>query len=637
MKTLGEVELRNIVNNAVDGIIAINERGQIEAVNPAVIRIFGYTEDELLGQNVKMLMPEPYHREHDQYLDNYRGTGVKKIIGIGREVTGRRKDGSVFPLDLAVSEVQFSGHRVFMGVIRDISERRQSEQALRDSESRNRAILETVVDGIITIDERGLIESANPAAERLFGYTEAELKGRNVKFLMPEPYRGEHDQYLANYLTTGIKKIIGTGREVTGQRKDGSVFPMELAVSEVKLGEKRVFTGIVRDITERKTAERALRDAKEVAEAANRAKDHFLAVVSHELRTPLNPILQTVHLFERMNDLPAPIRQDIAVIKRNVEQEARMVDDLLNLTRLQRNKIDLHQEVLDLHGAARIAVSHFSADFERNRIDLLLSLRAEHHHVWADPGRIDQVLSNLLSNAVKFSPPNAGHVTVRSYNTDDNTVRLEVIDNGIGIEPDVLPQLFQPFEQGERTTARRYGGLGLGLVISKGIIDLHHGSLTAHSEGKGKGTTFRLEMSHIPALPEPAETAPRQTAEPSVAESVVLLVEDHADTLRVMERLIRMLRHRVVIANTMTQALDLLARERIDLLVSDIGLPDGSGLTIMQTLKEQKSAVKGIALSGFGLEEDIRRSREAGFERHLVKPVNFAALENAIRTVLAMN
>ena len=622
-----ETRLRGIVDTAVDGILTIDEQGVIEWVNPAASRIFGYTADQLLGRNVKMIMPDPYRREHDQYLDNYRRTGVRKIIGIGREVVGLRSDGSTFPVDLAVSEVRLGSRRIFTGIVRDVTERKQAEQAMRDSEARIKAIVDTAVDAIITIDESGTIEWLNPAAMRLFDYAEDELIGRNVKILMPEPYHSEHDGYLDNYRRTGTKKIIGIGREVVGLRKDGSTFPMELAVSEVRLGDRRLFTGIVRDVTERKQVEEDLRRAKEAAEAANRAKDHFLAIVSHELRTPLNPILATASFLETSSEVPPAMRQHVAAIRRNVEQEARIVDDLLNLTRLQRDKIELHYEAMDAHAALRSALAQVQQDIDRKGVALLSLLRAKQHHVWADPGRVQQVLSNLLSNAVKFTPE-GGQVTLRSSNPAEGKLRLEVSDTGIGIEPDVLPRLFSPFEQGERTRSRRYGGLGLGLVIARGIVDLHGGTLTAFSEGRDKGATFALELATVPPVEEP-HAVPH--AEPQFSGTCnILLVEDHDDTLMIMARVLKSLGFTVIAAKTVAEALDAAATNKFDLLVSDIGLPDGSGLDIMREVRE-RYGVRGIALSGFGQAEDVMRSRAAGFTEHLVKPVNFQMLESTVR------
>ena len=258
---LSEAEAKSaaILEAAVDGIITIDEHGCIQSFNRAAEKIFGYAGEAVIGRNVKMLMPEPYHSEHDGYLANYAATRQPKIIGIGREVEGRRKDGSTFPMDLAVGESRLAGRRLFAGIVRDITERKRTEEA----EAIATAVLEAAVDGIITIDEHGTIRSFNPAAERIFGYTSDEVIGQNVKMLMPEPYHGEHDGYLANYKATRRPKIIGIGREVTGRRKDGSTFPMDLSVGESRLGGRRLFAGIVRDVTEKKKTEEQLRHSEE--------------------------------------------------------------------------------------------------------------------------------------------------------------------------------------------------------------------------------------------------------------------------------------------------------------------------------------------------------------------------------------
>ncbi|MGE5608431.1 MAG: PAS domain S-box protein [Bacillota bacterium] len=505
-------------------------------------------------------------------------------------------------------------------------ERRHAEQAQKEIAAQLQGVINAAVDGIIAIDERGLIEWLNPAALRIFGYTAEEVIGKSVGILMPEPYRSQHDTHMANYLRTGQKKIIGIGREVEARRKDGSIFPAELAVSEVQLGNRRMFTGIVRDVTRRKETERALIAAKETAEAASQAKDHFLAVVSHELRTPLTPILAIASAIQEQNNLSPELREELAIIRRNAEQEARLVEDLLNLTRLNRGKIELHQEVVEAHALLRSILGQFQDQIETKGLELSMSLRAKQSHIWADPGRIQQVFSNLLSNAIKFTPE-GGRVAVRTFNAEGQ-LRIEVTDTGIGIEPHVLPRIFSPFEQGEQTVSRKYGGLGLGLAIAKGIIDLHHGTLTATSPGRDQGTSFVVALEAMPAMPNRV----RPQAEGGQANPTkrrILLVEDHPDTLRIVSKLLGMIGYEVVTATGMQEALTLASQGKFDLLVSDIGLPDGSGLDVMRILKK-RLGIKGVALSGFGQAEDLRQSREAGFLEHLVKPVSFEKLESVI-------
>src|SRR6266498_2188623 len=252
-----------LLEAAVEGIITIDERGIVDSINPAACRIFGYAPEEIVGQNVSMLMPMPDRLRHDDYIANYLRTGQAKIIGIGREVVGQRKDRTLFPMDLSIGEVRLGDRRLFTGMVRDITERKRAEAGLRESEQRMRAILETAVEGIITIDERGIVESINPAGCRIFGYSPEEIIGRNVSVLMPSPDREKHDGYISNYVRTGHAKIIGIGREVVGQRKDGTLFPMDLSIGEVWLGARRLFTGFVRDISERRELEQAVATAGE--------------------------------------------------------------------------------------------------------------------------------------------------------------------------------------------------------------------------------------------------------------------------------------------------------------------------------------------------------------------------------------
>jgi PAS domain S-box-containing protein len=254
--------LRAVVETAVDGVILIDASGKVLMFNPACEKLFKYRADEVVGQNVKMLMPGPYRQEHDRYLDNFARTGERKIIDIGREVLGQRKDGSTFPMDLSVGEAKQDDGSIFVGIIHDLTERERAEQALRESAARLRAVVDTAVDGVILIDARGRIIMFNPACERLFQYSIDEVMHENVKLLMPSSYRIEHDGYIRNFLDSGERKIIGIGREVVGQRKDGSTFPMNLSVGEAKQDGESIFVGIIHDLTERKRAEQTVHDSE---------------------------------------------------------------------------------------------------------------------------------------------------------------------------------------------------------------------------------------------------------------------------------------------------------------------------------------------------------------------------------------
>jgi PAS domain S-box-containing protein len=404
------------------------------------------------------------------------------------------------------------------------------------------------------------------------------------------------------------------------------------------------------DISARKRAEEARRETeaslrsaaeelkrmKEVAEAANHAKDHFLAVLSHELRTPLTPVLTTVQLLERRANLPADLREPLAMIRRNVALEARLIDDLLDLTRIARGKLELYFQPADVHELLRQVLEICAPDIHAKRIGVTTELLAHRRRVQADPARLQQVFWNLVKNAVKFTPA-GGHVTLATGDGPEGTVRVRIADNGVGIDAGMLPQIFDAFEQGGQDVTRLFGGLGLGLAISKALVDLHGGAITAESAGRGLGATFTLTLAATAPDPAAASALPAPPAETAGHAGLrILLVEDHADTREALADLLRMYGHEVTVAGSLAAALALAATERFDLVVSDLGLPDGSGLDLMPQIRALSPYdVKGICLTGYGMEEDIRKSREAGFLAHLTKPVNFQELAAVLARITA--
>jgi signal transduction histidine kinase len=382
----------------------------------------------------------------------------------------------------------------------------------------------------------------------------------------------------------------------------------------------------------------SLQNAKAEAEAANEAKDHFLAVLSHELRTPLMPVLVTVQLLEGDMSLSEEARDALATARRNVELEARLIDDLLDLTRVARGKLQLNLQDVDLNIVVRQAVEICSVDAADKGIKLILEAMAVGSRTMGDPARLQQVFWNLIKNAVKFTPP-GGEIHVRCHNEltegREHAV-VSVTDTGVGIEPGVLARVFDAFEQGSRSIARQFGGLGLGLAISKALVDLHSGSIHAHSQGRGHGATFsvRLPVADRPQRPAapPLNRDPlRLREDPNAPHLHVLLVEDHLDSARVLVRLLRAIGYTVTHAKDVSSALQS-AAEGFDLLISDLGLPDGSGHDLMRQLCAS-GPVHGIALSGYGMDVDVARSREAGFKEHLTKPVNIEQLQAAIERV----
>jgi len=340
-------------------------------------------------------------------------------------------------------------------------------------------------------------------------------------------------------------------------------------------------------------------------------------------------VLLTVSLMESHPNLPADLREDVATIRRNVELESRLISDLLDLTRIERGKLQLDMLNVDLHLIVRSAVDICQREASAR---LSLDLRSPRHTVRGDSTRLQQVFWNLINNAIKFTPEH-GEIFVSSRSHDDGRIRIEVTDTGEGIDPAVLPKLFTAFEQGDVRTARKFAGLGLGLAISKKLVEAHDGTISATSDGRGRGSTFAVELPLVEEFARASAAPDRPTVLPNASRALnVLLIEDHEPTLRAMERLLRTIGHRVTGVTTLTSANAAAARDGFDLIISDLGLPDGSGLDLMRQLREEYAG-RAIALTGYGMESDIAASREAGFAEHLIKPVDLQQLQSAISRV----
>ncbi len=390
--------------------------------------------------------------------------------------------------------------------------------------------------------------------------------------------------------------------------------------------------GTLLDITERKKTELMLERAKVAAEEANRAKDQFLAVLSHELRTPLTPVLMTLAALRRAPGLDDSVRADIETMQRNVELEALLIDDLLDLTRSIHGKLKLNHDAADIHALLEHAIAISASDLETKKLRVTRDLAAAEHHCWADAARLQQVFWNLIKNAVKFTPE-GGEVHVSTRNDTAHQIVVAIRDTGIGIEPALLPRIFDPFEQGARAITSSSGGLGLGLAIAKNIIDLHHGTIAAQSAGTDKGAVFIVTLQAIATslLNGPAYSLDQRQS--AASPSRILLVEDHVDTARVLQRMLQHTGYEVESAHSVARARELIARQHFDLLISDLGLPDGSGLELMQDVRRTKP-LPAIALSGFGTEEDAAASRAVGFAEHLTKPIEWERLRSALERVL---
>jgi signal transduction histidine kinase/CheY-like chemotaxis protein len=385
-------------------------------------------------------------------------------------------------------------------------------------------------------------------------------------------------------------------------------------------------------MAERRRAEAAIEEQRATVEAANRTKDNFLAMLSHELRTPLTPVLAALDAMKTERQELPEVDATLAMMRRNIELESQLIDDLLDLTRITKDRLHLEFEPVDAHRAVRNVIEMCASEAHAKKLQLRLDFRATDFRVMADPAKFQQIIWNLFKNAIKFTGEN-GVITISSANLLPHILTLSVSDTGIGIEPQIMERIFNPFEQGERSFQRRFGGLGLGLTISKSLAQAHGASLVAKSGGTGRGATFLLTMKSAELDETSAESrAPEARMPPTGLR--ILLVDDHLDTCAALERLLKLRGHSVAAAHNMRGALEIAARESFDLLISDVGLPDGNGMDLVRYLRAQKP-IRGIAISGFGMDADISKSLEAGFSEHLVKPVKLEKLEAAIARVMA--
>ncbi len=494
-----QARLKAIIDTAIDGIITIDNRGRVETMNPAAAHIFGFEPEEVIGQNIKMLMPEPDKSLHDVYIQNYHDTGIGQIIGIGREVLGKKKDGTIFPFLLSISEVRLKDKQIFTGIVHDITELKKTEAALRESENKFNSIIKTAVDGIITISTRGIMEMINPSAQKLFGYHESELMGRNISMLMPEPDSSLHDAYMQRYHETGEAHIIGIGREVSGLRKDGTVFPFFLSISEVQLADRKVYTGFVHDITSQKVSEERLRRYAAELERSNRELQDFAYVSSHDLQEPLRKIqafgdrLKTKE-YDKLSD------QGKDYIDRMLNAAARMqnlINDLLDFSRVTSKskafvKVNLDKILTEVLSDLEVTIEQTSAQIVRSPLPV----------IEGEPTQMRQLFQNLISNAIKFHKEGvAPVVSISSRGVQrhahltstpgDEMVEICIEDNGIGFDEKYLDRIFNIFQ---RLEGQKYEGSGIGLAVCRKIAVRHGGDITAKSK-PGEGTRFIITLA----------------------------------------------------------------------------------------------------------------------------------------------
>ncbi len=501
-----------------------------------------------------------------------------------------------------------------------------------DWDQRFRSAFANAAVGIAYVDTTGRFLHVNSRFAEICGYSEPELRSLDILAITHPDDRERNDLFIRKTLSEQLPNYIIQKRYV---RKDGTIRWVQNSVAPWTSPDG-CLTGMIalaEDVTERRLAEDAAFHARDLAESANRAKDRFLAVLSHELRTPLSPIAVAIAMMEQHPQLPPELREDVAMIRRNIALETKLIDDLLDLSRVTTGKLRLQMQTASVHTILTHAMENCAGDIAKG-ITVHSDLSAAFDAVTADPARLQQLFWNLLRNAAKFTPA-GGHIFIRTaHDPLRRRVIIEVRDTGVGIASDALPRIFDAFDQGSSNIAREFGGLGLGLAIAKAVAEAHGGAVHAASEGLNQGATFTVELptAENPITQVPVPSIPAATSIPHV-NAKILLVEDHPDTARTLAKVLGMLHYDVKIANTVAAALELASSEHFDLVLSDIGLPDATGYELMEKLREHHG-LRGIALSGYGMDEDMRKSRNSGFSHHLVKPVNLDHLSATINRVL---
>ena len=642
-------QLAAIVESSDDAIIGKDLNGVITAWNRGAERLYGYTAEEVIGQPVTILIPSDRQAEEPQILARVlRDERVEQY-----ETVRRRRDGRLIDVSLMVSPIKDQDGRIIGAskIARDITDRRRAELALRASEAQLRLVTDNAPVLLLRVDREHRYTFVNRAYAERNGYAPQDMIGmRAVDVVGKEAF----DAFLPHMEDALKGQRVEFEMKVKYSRIGSRWIHVIYVPERNAAGDVVGLLGVLADTGARKEAELELKRARDEALAASRAKDDFLAALSHELRTPLNPVLLLASDAAANPTLPEPIRADFELVRKNINLEARLIDDLLDLTRITRGKLRLEERRCDLKVILRDAVANVQLDLQDKKQELRIDAPPRDIYVWGDAVRLQQVFWNVLKNAVKFTPEKGRIVVKVVPSLDNEKVTVAITDSGIGMTPQEIERAFQAFTQGDHATpgvgSHRFGGLGLGLAISKMLVDLHGGHIEARSEGRDRGATFVTELPMQPSAAakgkgkrtEGEATRAKNDGRPQAPVSEpgraplragkprILLVEDHVATRQTLQLLLRNREYVVSSAETATEALQLARAGEFDLLISDLGLPDRSGYELMGELRALYPTLPGIALSGYGMEDDLARSRAAGFVAHLVKPVTIGMLEDAI-------
>jgi len=646
-----------------DGVIASDENGLVTFMNPTAEALTGW----LAGQGLGHPLTEVFHVVNEktrQPVENPADLVMRsgQIVGLGNHTVLVHRDGTERPIADSAAPIRGTNGKTVGAVLvfRDVTDQRRAEDAIAEQREWFETTLESIGDAVIATDVQGRVAFMNPIAEHLTGWSLDEARGHGcteVFRIINEESRRTVENPVSRVLTEGV--IVGLANHTALLAADGTERPIDDSGAPIRNRAGRI-VGVVlvfRDISERRRIEAERRDvshererllnaeraARSDAERASRVKDEFVAMVSHELRTPLNAILGWTQLMMQSAADQDVIARGLDVISRNTRVQAQLVSDLLDVSRITSGKLRLTIEEVELVSLVRNVIETVQQTANSKRISIREQLDTPAIPIAGDPARLQQIIWNLLWNAIKFTPE-GGSVLVRVHQSGANG-EISIADNGVGIRPEVLPHIFERFNQANLLDTRGAGGLGLGLSIVKHLVDLHGGTIRADSPGEGQGATFTVLLPSG-ALTETAKAAddePQRTSEPgeTLRGLRILVVEDEADTRDFLGRFLAAHGAQVVTAGSAAEALAELPNSKADLLISDIGLPEVDGYDLLRRIRETEAGSGGgipaIALTAYARVEDRARAFRAGYQAHVAKPVEPADLLAAIARIAQLS
>jgi PAS domain S-box-containing protein len=633
--------LRVTLESIGDAVITTDANGRVTFINHVAERLTGWTQNEAKGKPLTDVF-KIINAQTRETVANPVERVIKEgiVVGLANHTRLIASDGTEVPIDDSAAPIR--NKDVLIGVVlifRDISERSFADE-------RFRLAVESAPNAMVMVNKEGRLVLVNSQAEKLFQYSRDELIGQPIEMLVPGRFRSGHPTYRADFAAAPSVRAMGRGRDLFGLKKDGSEVSIEIGLNPIDINGETLILSSILDISERKRAEEERAQlfgreqaARFEAEAANRAKDEFLATISHELRTPLNAILGWARLL-RIGQLEERVAtKALETIERSAKAQAQLIEDLLDVSRIISGHLRIDFEPLNLVLPIEAALESVRPAAQAKSIQLDADLDSAAGAVMGDASRLQQIIWNLLSNAVKFTPK-AGRVEIR-LERDDSHAQIKVTDTGSGIRPEFLPYVFERFRQADSSDTRQHGGLGLGLAIVRNLVEMHGGTVSVKSKGENQGATFtvRIPLGAVTAeaskvIKQPAESRMLLDQLPSLDGVRVLVVDDESSAREVISAVLSCCGATVTAVESAAEAMTALAESPPDVLVSDIGMPNENGYELISRIRALGSKVPAVALTAYAKTDDRMRALAAGFNTHVPKPVEPAELALVIASLV---